>query len=105
MGSLDAPANGTTVTGRVPVGGWALSEDTVESVGVYLDRRYLLDAQLGNVRPDVQKAYPRFREAGTAGWTAVLDLTNVAAGPHTIQAQIRSKTGGMTTFEHGVTVR
>lgn len=105
QGSLDVPANGISVGKVIPVGGWALSEEGIESVSIYLDRRYMMDAQLGGSRPDVKNAFPQFPEAGQAGWGAVLDLTKVAPGAHAIEAQVRSKTGGITTYESRVIVQ
>lgn len=105
QGSLDAPANGTVVGKSVGLGGWALSEDGVANVGIYLDRRYRMDAVLGGARPDVKNVYPQFPDAGNSGWSATLVLDNVAAGPHAIEIQIRSKTGGIITRETNVVLQ
>ena len=44
FGSLDIPRSGETVRGNVGVGGWALSEDGISRIAIYVDRSYAVKA-------------------------------------------------------------
>jgi len=62
--------------------GWALSEDRIGRVSVYLDGTYLTDCTLGAARPDVGKAYPGFPDSDKAGWGVHLDPASLPPGKH-----------------------
>lgn len=93
FGVVDNPRPGETLRGHAMLRGWALSETKIESVAVYLDRTLAGLATLGISRPDVQKAYPAFREAGQAGWQMDFDTSSIPPGPHELEVQARSRQG------------
>jgi hypothetical protein len=105
FGSLDSPPNGAVLSKVASVAGWALAEDGVQSVSVYLDRRYIQAATLGIARQDVKTAFPQFPEAANSGWQSSLNLSGIASGPHLIQVAIRTKAGAVTTFQSSVFVK
>jgi hypothetical protein len=89
------PRAGKTLRGTIPLGGWALSEDGIGRVAIYVDRSYVLTATLGGSRPDVGSIYAGFPGATTAGWNALLDTTSFPAGGHEIVVQAHSNLGAL----------
>jgi len=88
FGSFDSPGDGTTVSGSIPVSGWALDDVEVGSVKIYRDaisgeasgQVYIGDAVLvEGARPDVVQNYPGFPFNYRAGWGYML-LTNLLPG-------------------------
>jgi hypothetical protein len=84
FGSVDTPADGVTVSGEVPVTGWALDDAGVSTVDVY---RSPVTGESGLVflgravfirgaRPDVQATYPTLPFNDNAGWGFMV-LTNM----------------------------
>ena len=55
---LDQPADQGVYTGVGMIRGWALSEEEVERIEVYVDGRYAFDVPYGDPRDDVGYAYP-----------------------------------------------
>ena len=104
-GFMDTPAGGVAVRKISPVMGWALSEDGIDSVSIYLDRRYMMEAKTGLSRPDVKSLYPQIVGAENSGWEADLKLDGVANGTHTITATVRSRNGSTTAFSSKVSVQ
>ena len=79
-GFFDTPTDNSTVTGSIPVAGWALDDVEVTSVKIY---RSPSSTESGNVflgnatiiegaRPDVESTYPNAPFAGRAGWGFML---------------------------------
>jgi hypothetical protein len=93
FGSTDIPHSGEIVRGRVPMGGWALSDDEISRIAIFVDRSYVMTATLGGPRPDVAKLYPSLPNSGESGWNAVLDTTSLQPGNHAIVVQAYSKQG------------
>jgi hypothetical protein len=104
-GYLDTPANGASISKITPVMGWALSEDGIEGVSIYLDRRYMMDAKTGLSRPDVGQLHPQIPGADKSGWEADLKLDGIPPGVHTITAIIRSKAGATACLSTRATVQ
>lgn len=92
-GYLDGPVGEQVIRGTAPVSGWAVSEDGIESVAVYVDRNFIGRATIGQSRPDVAKVLPDLAESGSSGWSLLLDTALLAEGRHEITVQIRSKRG------------
>ena len=79
--------------GPVEVAGWALSEQPIEEVSLYIDRKYRGNAALRVARPDVAASKPDYRYAATAGWMTTLDTTALTPGWHEVVVQARSRDG------------
>ena len=79
--------------GTLRLSGWVLSEDPVQTVALYIDRRYVTSARLHQPRPDVNKVYPVFG-AVNAGWIIDLD-TDLFRGEHEIVVQARTAHGAV----------
>ncbi len=90
FGMFDTPPNGVTVSGNIPVSGWALDDiqinkvilkrsshpnDPPGAIGqdglVYIDKALFIKG----TRPDVQAAYPTYPNSNKAGWGCMV-LTN-----------------------------
>jgi hypothetical protein len=93
FGVIDVPRSGETLHGTVNVGGWALSEDEISQVAIYVDRNYVLAATLRAPRPDVAKIYAALPDAAASGWNAPLDTASFPPGSHEIVVQAHSKHG------------
>ena len=75
--------------------GWAISEDGIEWVGVYVDGEFLGYAKNGLSRPDVHNAYPDRSGSATCGWQFAADPGLFTAGGHRITIDVRSKSGAI----------
>ncbi|MGD2085938.1 MAG: SBBP repeat-containing protein [Candidatus Aminicenantes bacterium] len=84
IGSIDSPIDGSTVSGSIPVTGWALDDTEITSVKIY--RHPIWGQELGFVyigeavfvegaRPDIEIQYPQYPKNYEAGWGYML-LTN-----------------------------
>ncbi len=77
FGMFATPADGTAVSGSVPVTGWVLDDVGVESVKIYRkqgsSRVYIGDAlMVEGARPDIEQAYPQYPMNYNAGWGYML---------------------------------
>jgi hypothetical protein len=94
-GVVDAPQPNQNISGRFNASGWAVSEDGIKQVSVYVDRNFLMNCAYGAFRPDVNKAVPGFPQGDHAGWTVDLDATSLPEGKHEMVFQAESNKGAI----------
>jgi Bacterial Ig domain len=95
MGAVDVPRAGQTIAGHVAAVGWAVSEDRVTDVSVYIDRTFWRKCNIHGTRLDVGKIYPNFPEGDDAGFTVDLDASALPEGTHELEFQARSSKGAV----------
>ena len=95
MGSVDVPQPGQTITAHVNAVGWALAEDRVTDVSVFVDRAFWKKCTINGSRPDVSKVYSGFPEGDNSGWTVDLVASALPEGKHELLFQARSSKGSV----------
>ncbi|MBV9268907.1 MAG: hypothetical protein JO061_22245, partial [Acidobacteriaceae bacterium] len=87
---IDSPVNGSTVSGTIPLGGWAISNGgtvPTSNIAVFVDG-VPINGVVGVARPDVCAAFPSAQDCANGnvnvGWAASLDTTLLANGSHTL---------------------
>jgi hypothetical protein len=93
FGGVNSPASGQTVAGKFDATGWALSEEGIDSVSLYLDGVFLKRCVLGLPRPDVAKVHPGVARSEASGWSGEIDPAGFAAGWHELTIQAKSGRG------------
>jgi hypothetical protein len=76
-------------------GGWALSEDGIDSISIYIDRTYVTSTFPNAERPDVLNTFPAFGAQKNPGWSLAVDLASLSSGLHEVEVQARSKKGAV----------
>ncbi len=100
LGSLDAPARGSTLRETGIVGGWAVAGSGVKKVSIYIDRQFVRFVGLDGKRPDIDKIYGKtYPGADMAGWTFVLDVSKMADGDHEMVMRVESNKGAVRDFD------
>ena len=89
IGFIDAPANGAGVSRQIQMYGWAMDDQGVKEVRIYVDGKYVNKTTVSVARPDVTSAHPAYAHGNdTHGWAVTVMLSDVyQSGPHTILAQ------------------
>ena len=106
---IDAPTQGSTVSGIVSVSGWALDDTAVEGtaismVQVLLDGTVVGTAAYGFNRPDVCAVYPGRPGCPNVGYSYSLDTSNLSAGSHTVTVTGTNSSPTPLTGSYSVTV-
>jgi hypothetical protein len=86
---IDAPTQGSTVSGIVNVSGWAVDNalavgTAISSVQVQVDGTVVGTATYGSSRPDVCAAYPGRPGCPNMGYSYSLSTSTLSVGTHTI---------------------
>ncbi|UOY94508.1 Ig-like domain-containing protein [Ectobacillus sp. JY-23] len=97
LGYVDSPAPERTLSGKIDVAGWFLDTNHVAKIEVLVDDQVVGEAEYGEARPDVKRAFPRFNN-GNAGYRYTLDTTKFNDGSHTITVKETGKNGKVTTL-------
>ena len=94
--SLDQPANQGVYTGVGMIRGWALSEEGVERIEVYIDDQYAFDVPYGDPRADVGEAFPNIDGSETSGFSVPFRYSALSAGEHTVSVVVTDGFGDST---------
>jgi hypothetical protein len=83
--------------------GWALSEEGVERIEVFVDGEYAFDVPYGDPRTDIEKAFPDINGSGTSGFSVPFRYSTLSAGQHTVSVVVTDEFGAQversSTFE------
>ncbi len=98
---IDSPGADSTVSGQVPVNGWAYSEDIgVASVTLLLDGEPVQQLDYGIARPDVvlAQAVTTDPNAPALGFGGQWDSQSVANGNYRLAIEIRNRQGSVLRY-------
>jgi len=73
--------------------GWALDDDGVQRVEIYVDGRLIGQATYGGARPAISAAHPGLPDSAAPGWGFRLDTTRFVNGLHTVNPLVVSESG------------
>jgi hypothetical protein len=96
FGALDVPAVNQTLSGVVPVSGWAFDNVDVTRVEVLVDEVLAGIASYGTSRPDVATVYPHAPPA--IGYAFALDTTRYANGAHQVMVRAIDRAGNVSVL-------
>lgn len=97
FGRFDGQVGGGNAgAGVMRMVGWALDDDGVAAVDVFVDGLIVGRAVYGSFRPGVAAIYPGFPDSQSAGWGYHLDTTHFLNGLHTVSVRVTSTTGERT---------
>ncbi|WP_042462531.1 Ig-like domain-containing protein [Neobacillus dielmonensis] len=103
-GSIDTPLQGSVIKGEVPVRGWYLDGSGVSKVEVLVDGKRIGQANYGNSRPDVDNAFPEYRNA-KSGYQFTLDTKPLTNGQHTITVREIGNNGMISEISNLIKVQ
>lgn len=89
---------GNSGAGLLPLHGWALDDNGIESVDVLVDGVVAGRASYGRARAGVADRFPSFPNAAAAGWAFELDTTRYLNGLHTVSVRVKSLAGEFATL-------
>ena len=94
QGVIDIPAANQVVGRGVAVVGWAIDDQKVDCIDIYVDGHFRASTTPSVHRPDVLKAMPKYAHGAddTVGWQTAIDLGD-EPGPHVILAQAVDSSG------------
>lgn len=84
---------GNAASGVIPLEGWALDDDGVDSVDILVDGIVAGRALYGGSRPDVAIVHPGFPNAGQSGFVFELDTSRYLNGLHVVGGVINASNG------------
>jgi hypothetical protein len=71
----------------IKIRGWALNSSGVKEVKVYLDGKYIGNAESGIERLDVDKVYPGYPGGKNSGYEMVINKNEISTGKHELKVE------------------
>lgn len=97
VGSIDSPVNESEIQGDAIVRGWYLDISGVSRIEVYVDGKFIGNAQYGLERLDVRKAFPDFQNSNS-GYQFTLNSLQFSEGKHTLTVKGIGNNGATSTL-------
>jgi hypothetical protein len=95
---IDTPtSNYKSSDNTLNVSGWSLDESGVKQVQVSVDNGTAKDADIGEVRTDVNKVYPGYTGGKNSGYRTSLDISALSIGVHTVTVNSTGNDGVVTS--------
>jgi hypothetical protein len=85
--NLEEPIKWTIHSGIGNLRGWAVAEDGIDRVEIYIDGEYAFDAPFGGERTDVADQLPEFPNSDRSGFSLAFGYSNLDIGEHTVTAR------------------
>lgn len=98
FGYIDIPAESFVTDGLLGIEGWALDDQGVTRVEVFLDGRSLGPAAVGRPRPDVRQVFPSYPNAETSGYRLEASISPLSSGTHLILVEVTDTAGQRTVL-------
>ena len=93
IGFIDTPATNSTVGPVFRVAGWAVGQDGVERVRIYLDDELMSTVPITAARPDIDRQFPRYAGTGpNHGFGTTIDA-GARAGFRTLRIEAVDRHG------------
>jgi hypothetical protein len=93
FGVLDSPGVNATITGSVPVWGWALDNLGVTSIVLRLDGSTDVPLTYGSPRSDVCRVWPGYAGCPAVGYSGTLDTSTLTPCPHLLEVVATDTSG------------
>ena len=79
--------------GILPLTGWALDDDGIDNVDIFVDGVIAARADYGQNNPGVELLFPGYPDGAQGGFGILLDSTSYSNDLHEIRARVTSQTG------------
>ena len=94
-GFIEFPQSFDYVGGNVLFRGWALNEQGVDDVQIIVDGNFVGSADYGQLRPDIEDAYPHIINSRFSGWRFNFDTRNLSNSRHRLTVRVLSNFGNL----------
>ncbi|MEE4203731.1 MAG: DUF5666 domain-containing protein [Halieaceae bacterium] len=91
--NLEEPVNFGTASGVANVRGWAISDEGIESIELFVDGEFAFEIPYGSERTDVQAAFPDVEGSLDSGFGATFNYGNLGPGQHSLTVRAVEVTG------------
>jgi len=94
--SLGEPINGQSHSGIGNLRGWAISNNGIVRVEIFIDGKYAYNAPYGGLRVDVEAEFPNVDGSLLSGYSLAFGYADLGAGQHTVRAVAYDSLGNST---------
>ena len=101
---IDYPQN-SAIKNELTVRGWALNDSGVKNVGIFIDGKWVKNANYGSSRPDVNKVFPGYSNGSNSGYTTTtINVANIKPGKHKLMVVAVGNDGSRQGQERDLTI-
>ena len=102
--SLEGPKANESYSGLGTLRGWAVAEEGIDYVEIYIDDVFFQNAPYGGKRLDVGNIFPEVEGSSDSGYALAFNYSNLSEGSHTIKAVAVTNSGRQIEKTSGISV-
>ena len=91
---LESPVESDTYSGVSTLRGWAVAEEGISKVDIYIDGNFFQSAPYGGKRDDVGSVFPEINDSDQSGFALAFNFSDLSAGTHTIRVEAETNSSG-----------
>jgi len=97
FGNVDAPKARAIIKGVLRVEGWALAEEPIAEIGIFIDSKFVRSFAVDRRRDDVVSAYPKVARGVKPGFATEIDtqVAGLLPGWHSLIVQAKTESGAI----------
>ncbi|HSB05495.1 MAG TPA: fibronectin type III domain-containing protein [Thermodesulfobacteriota bacterium] len=105
IGELESPSEGKRVFGLKTIYGWALDNEGISRVRLFIDGEYVCDIPYGGLREDLKEDYPDYPNAEKGGFALVWNYSSLSSGVHVVQVETQNMKGEVLRLSANILVQ
>lgn len=91
--SIETPAEGQVYSGIGTFQGWAVAQEGIDRVDLYVNDVFFQSAPYGEARGDVGNVFPDVPNSSNSGYALAFNYSNLSSGRHTLRAVAVTENG------------
>ena len=91
---LESPAENEAYSGVSTLRGWAVAEEGISKVDIYIDGNFFQSAPYGGKRVDVGSVFPEIDDSDESGFALAFNFSDLSEGTHTIRVEAVTRDSG-----------
>jgi hypothetical protein len=93
--TLEEPVDAGTASGVSNIRGWAVSDEGIDRVELFVNGQYAFEIPYGGLREDVEQAFPAIPGSRFSGFGQTYNYGSLGAGEHTMMIRVHDGSGAI----------
>ncbi|MEG2353340.1 MAG: N-acetylmuramoyl-L-alanine amidase [Clostridium sp.] len=90
---LEYPESGAEYNGNFNISGWAINNSGIRDIKIYVNDKFVGNAEYGYERTDVKNVYPDYKNSINSGFSYTLNRNTLSHGTYDVKVEVTGNDG------------